>query len=591
MTTRPGRSATPAAADPDRDLPTDLRVDRRDFLRRMTALTASASVAGWAAAVPEAARAGTSGGASASAPLRLPETRGATGAAQDTNPAYLSVARAAALLRDGELSALELVEACLARITRFDPELMVFNTVLADQARAAARAADQTRGAGALHGIPLALKDNYYTAGVPTTANSHIFADFVPDYDAEAWRRLRAHGAVLVGKTQMGPLATSRATTPDGGNTTLNAWAPDDPSVSPGGSSSGSATAVALGLALAATGTQTGGSITNPAQAQGLTGLKPTMGRVSLRGIIPLTYTRDHPGPLARNAMDAAILLQVMAGEDTADPRTLGLPAVADYVAAATPVERAGRPALRWPTRIGVLPGYLDGPRAESPQRLDAPPDAAARARMQARLARSTAEIAARRAMLETFQTLGAEVVEVPTPTDWETLTSGDFNNVRLPERTEPFMEHLQRDVRLFGVSLAPWINGLLLPGTEYLRGQRAKLLLLRRVLDDVFDRCDVVVQTSPVPFDMIGLPLVAFPTGLQERAGGPLPVGAMFGARPYAEDRLLSLVAAYQSVTDWHTRRPAEPVIDTSGGAGAMGAAGGARGRTTPEEVMATGE
>jgi aspartyl-tRNA(Asn)/glutamyl-tRNA(Gln) amidotransferase subunit A len=537
------------------------------------------------------ARAAVPAGGSAGVPLRLPEMPAETGVAQETDPAYLSVARAAALLRDGDLSALELVEACLARIARFDPTLMAFNTVRADQARAAARAADQGRGGGALHGIPLALKDNYYTAGVLTTANSHIFADFVPDYDAEAWRRLRAQGAVLVGKTQMGPLATSRATTPDGRNTTLNAWAPDDPSVSPGGSSSGSATAVALGLALAATGTQTGGSITSPAHAQGLTGLKPTMGRVSLRGIIPLTYTRDHPGPLARNAMDAAILLQVMAGEDAGDPRTRGLPPVADYVAAATPVERAGRPALRWPTRIGVLPDYLDEPTAGGEPQPDEPRDASARAREQAQSARRAAEVAARRAMLETFERLGAELVEVSPPADWETLTGSEFNNVRLPERTEPFLEHLQRDVRQFGVSLAPWINGLLLPGAEYLRGQRAKLLLLRRVLDDVFDRCDVVVQTSPVPFDMIGLPLVAFPTGLQERAGGPLPLGAMFGARPHAEDRLLSLVAAYQTVTDWHTRRPAEPVIDASGGAGAMGAADDARGRTTVEEVMATGQ
>ena len=164
---------------------------------------------------------------------------------------------------------------------------------------------------------------------------------------------------------------------------------------------------------------------------------------------------------------------------------------------------------------------------------------------------------------------MGAEIVEVRMPDDWDTLTSGSFNNVRLPERAEPFMEVLREDVRKFGVSLSPWINGLLLPGTEYLRGQRAKLLLLRRVLDDLFAQCDVVVQTSPVPFDIIGLPEIAFPIGMTP-ADGPngreLPVGTILGGQPFAEDRLLSLVGAYQAVTDWHQRRPAEPTLDAQG-------------------------
>jgi Asp-tRNA(Asn)/Glu-tRNA(Gln) amidotransferase A subunit family amidase len=303
--------------------------------------------------------------------------------------------------------------------------------------------------------------------------------------------------------------------------------------------------------------------------------------------------------------MDAAIMLQVMAGPDPGDARTLGAPPVADYVSAATPLSGAGRPGIRWPTRIGVLPGYLDGPDEPAAGPPDPPPDdpqqlsperaaRAARAR-----ARRVAETEARRRMLTTFEELGAEVIEVPLPPDWDTLTSWDFNNVRLPERAEPFLEHLKQDVRLFGVSLSPWINGLLLPGTEYLRGQRAKLLLLRRVLDDLFGACDVVVQTSPIPFDMIGLPLIAFPTGFHDDGGRPLPLGAVLGGRPWAEDRLLSLVAAYQAVTDWHTRRPADP---TPVGAGAGTGAGtgarearrppppGARGRTTVWEIMAEG-
>lgn len=546
----------------------DERVNRRAFLERMTALTAAATAG--QAFMPAAVAARRRG----VPPVRLPEAPGDMGNTQATDPVEMTVAQLAALIRDGEVSPVELVEAYLERIRRYDPLLNAFNTVRAEEAIARARALEREAWSGALHGIPLAIKDNYFTAGVPTTANSHIFADFVPEFDATTWARLQAGGAVLLGKTQMGPLATSRATTPDGESTTVNAWAPTDPSVSPGGSSSGSATAVAARLAASSTGTQTGGSITSPSQAQGLTGLKPTMGRASLYGIIPLTYTRDHPGPLARDAMDAAIMLQTMAGPDPMDGRTLGLPPVPDLVEAATPVTRGGGVGLRWPTTIGVMPGYLDAPADEGRsggERDDE--DAQSReARVRAAQARARATADARRAMLGTFEDLGATVVEVELPEEWDTLTSFNFNNVRLPERTEPFLRYLQEDVRLFGVSLSPWINGLLLSGPEYLRGQRAKLLLLQRILDGVFDQCDVVVQTQPFPFDMVGLPLVAFPVGMDRSRGFNVPVGAMLGGQPFAEDRLLSLVGAYQAVTDWHRRRAPESVVEP-GGSGSAGA------------------
>lgn len=500
---------------------------RRDFMRHfgaMTALGASGALHPnrWPAEPP-------------SGPLS--EVRVPAGVVpRATEAADLSLAEAATLLDRGDLSAVELAEACLARAAQFDSTLQAFNHHDPEALLAAARAADARGIFGGLNGIPLAIKDNFYTAGIRTTANSHIFADFVPEWDAEAWRRLKGRGGLLAGKTQMGPLATSRATTPDGEITTLNAWAAGDPEVSPGGSSSGSGTAVAAGMALAGTGTQTGGSITNPSLAQGLTGLKPTMGRVSLRGIIPLTYTRDHPGPIARSAIDAAILLQAMAGEDPGDPRTLGLPRAGDYVTAATPVRRRGETVLRQPLRIGVMPGALD----EDPQRPGQP------------------EPGARRAFLEHMADLGAEIVEVPAPADWETLTSSEFNNARLPERAEPFLAELQRDVRLFGVTLTSWINGLLLPGVEYLHGQRARLLLLQRLLDETFAQCDVVLQTSPIPFDMTGLPLIAFPVGMHEDDGLRLPHGVLLGAPPCEETRLLMVAAAWQDSTEWHLERPA---------------------------------
>lgn len=548
----------------------DRQIDRRAFLHRMTAITAAVS-AGSAVYAPRTLLGAASAAAVASpaersrvhrmqtaaSPFRWPVRLPHPGSITFDTPADLTIAEAAALIQSRDLSPVDLVRACIERIDALEPVYQAFNTVLRERALADARRLEHETWKGPLHGIPLAVKDNYYTEGVPTTANSHIFENFVPEFDATAVKRLRAAGGILLGKTQMGPLATSRATTPDGKNTTLNAWAPHDGEISPGGSSSGSATAVAARLATSSIGTQTGGSITGPSSQQGLTGLKPTMGRVSLYGVIPLTYTRDHPGPLARDARDAAIMLQAMAGPDPADPRTQRQPPVTDYVAAADPVRRGGRTALRWPTTIGFFPDFLDPPEPPS-GRGDEQISEEERIRREQR---RTATVNARRRMLAVYEELGARVVEVPEPPHWDPLAGREFNNVRLPERSEPFLEYLQDDVRWFGVSLSAWINGLLLPGTEYLRGQRARLFFLRHVLEHVYEHCDVVVQVEARQWDSIGLPLIAFPIGFEESStGSPLPIAGMLGGLPHSEDRLLSLAAAYQDVTDWHRRRPADP-------------------------------
>ncbi|MET0425969.1 MAG: amidase [Actinoplanes sp.] len=515
-------------------------VNRRAFLAGTAA--AVAATATGAAALPAPAVA-WSGGPARFGPGAYVRPRPEALA----DPTELTLAEAAWMIRHGKLSPAELVAAHLTRIGTFDPVYQAFNTVLAEPARAAAKAAGQRRHLGPLHGIPLAIKDNYWTAGVRTTANSYLFQDFGPPYDATAVARLKANGAIVLGKTQMGPLATTRATTPDGRITTVNAWTPTDPSVDPGGSSTGTATSVAGRMATAGTGTQTGGSITAPSNAQNLTGLKPTMGRVSLAGIIPLSYTRDHPGPLARDAKDAAIMLTAMAGEDPADPRTQGLPAVPDLIEAATPVYSRGRLRARRNTRVGVLPGYANTP--------------------------------ARSAFLAALDAIdGVRLVEVPFPDDWDRLTGTEFNNVRLPERSEPFMPYLRNDLRGFGVSVTGWLQGALLGANEFLTGQRAKLLLLERVLDQVFEHCDVVVQTSPVPFDILGLPEIGFPIGFTPTG---VPIGTILGGAPYEEAHLLSVVAAYQAATDWHWRRPADPPA-----ARALTTAD--RGRLTAEDVAA---
>lgn len=536
-------------------LPQDARVDRRSFVARMSALTAAV-----AAGTPFTAAAASRPAPRSDATFwrALPEVH----AGAVDSPAEHTAWEAGLLLREGRLTAAELTEACLERIERFDATYRAFNTITAEGARARARALDGGGISGPLHGIPLAVKDNFHTAGVRTTANSHIFRELVPDTDATAVARLAEAGGIVLGKTQMGPLATTRALTPDGEITTVNAWAPGDPDVSPGGSSSGSATAVAGRLALSAIGTQTGGSITVPSQAQGLTGLKPTFGRVSLRGVIPLTYSRDHVGPLARDGRDAALMLQAMAGPDPADPRTQGLPPVPDYLAAATPVERDGRPILRWGTRIGVPDGWADGDGARADRR---------------------------RAFLLEMEDAGGEIVPLEIPERWTELSSGTFNAVRLPERSEPFLEWLREDVRLFGVTLASWIQGLLLSGDEYLKGQRAKLALLRLTLEEIFERCDVVAQPGHVPFDMIGLPLLSLPVGFEETDSGPRPDAVLLGAAPFGEERLLSLAAAWQARTEHHLRRPPDP--DPAEEARMRAPGRRARGRLDVEDVARLSE
>ena len=225
-----------------------------------------------------------------------------------------------------------------------------------------------------------------------------------------------------------------------------------------------------------------------------------------------------------------------MAGPDARDPRTLGLPPVPDLVRSAKPAGDPGRPRVRWPTTLGVPPGYTSG---------------------------SSATALARKAMLDTFADLGVRVREIALPEEWDLLTGGAFNNVRLPERTEPFLPYLKQDLKLFGVSLNTWMQGLFLSGDEWVKGQRAKHVLLTRVLDELFGQCDAVLQTSPVPFDIIGLPEIAFPIGFQPHAasGREVPIGAIVGGQPYAEDRLLALAGAYQAATGWHLRRPQDPV------------------------------
>jgi Asp-tRNA(Asn)/Glu-tRNA(Gln) amidotransferase A subunit family amidase len=216
-------------------------------------------------------------------------------------------------------------------------------------------------------------------------------------------------------------------------------------------------------------------------------------------------------------------------------------------------MRRKGKVVLRRPTTIGVPPDYFTGSAA-----------------------------ALRRAFVDTLAAIpGARVVEVTYPADWSLMT-GAFNAIRLSERTEPFRAYLRQDPKLFGVSLLSWLQGLFLSGDEWITGQRAKHHLLREVLDGAMARCDVLLQTGPVPFDILGLPELGLPIGFTTVGANPtVPVGTILGAGPYEEDRLLEVAAAYQAVTDWHTRRPADPAPAIASRAQPL--------RLTPEEAAAT--
>ncbi len=253
--------------------------------------------------------------------------------ANNTSLPSLTLSEASQLVHSKEISPVELTKACLGRIEQFNPKLNAFITVTADFALAEARAAEaeiqQGRWKGPLHGIPIALKDLVDTAGVRTTAASGVFKDRVPTQDAEVVRRLRAAGAVLLGKLNMHEFAYGGSSAISYFGPVRNPW---NVAYSPGGSSGGSAAAVAAQLCYAAIGSDTGGSVREPAGYCGIVGLKPTYGRVSTSGVIPLSWSLDHIGPMTRTVMDTALMLQVIAGYDPQDPGSIDLP-IPDYVA------------------------------------------------------------------------------------------------------------------------------------------------------------------------------------------------------------------------------------------------------------------
>ncbi len=296
---------------------------------------------------------------------------------------FQSLADAARLLRLGAVKPSDLVEECLHQIGNHNDELNAYITVCAPEAREAAAIADEEiengHWRGLLHGIPVALKDIYDTAGIRTTCHSKLFADRIPDADCDSWERLSGAGAILLGKTSTHEFATGGPSFDLPWPPARNPWNPDH---IPAGSSSGSGAAVASGMAYMAMGSDTGGSIRGPAGVNGLSGLKPTYGRLSRRGIFPLSWTQDHAGPLARTTEDCAMVMQVLSGHDPLDPTSVNA-AAPDYLAT------LNRPIKGM--RIGWCRDWYEADADDSVNQATA-------------------------AMAETLQGLGAEIVPITLP-------------------------------------------------------------------------------------------------------------------------------------------------------------------------------
>lgn len=463
---------------------------------------------------------------------------------------WLSIAELAALLRHRRVSPLELARDLLARIARANPLLNAFVTVAAESALAEAARAEREisrrRYRGPLHGIPVALKDNIATRGLRTTAGAGFLAGNVPERDASVVTKLRRAGAVILGKTNLHEFAYGVTTTNPHYGTTRNPW---DTGRIAGGSSAGSAVALAAGLAPAALGSDTGGSIRIPAAVCGVMGLKPTFGRVSCAGVVPLSPTLDHVGPMARTAADLAILLGVIAGYDAGDPASVRKP-VPDFAA------QARRPLRRW--RLGR-------PREFYFDRLDCE-------------VRRIVETA-----IAGLAELGAEVREVSIPAVMDSARPG--NAIALAEATHFHRRQGWYPARAdeYGEDVRSRLElGERVTAVEYLEAL-AERRRIRGEFDRALESADaLVVPTVPVaaprlgeeevvidgkpepvraallrlnrPANLTGHPAVSVPCGFTREG---LPVGLQLIGRAWEEGRLLAVIRAYELAAGWSRRRP----------------------------------
>jgi aspartyl-tRNA(Asn)/glutamyl-tRNA(Gln) amidotransferase subunit A len=461
---------------------------------------------------------------------------------------WLSIGQLAPLLQNRELSPVELANHYLERIERLDSQLNSYQLVMADSARAAARQAEEEIGRGAyrgpLHGVPLGIKDLFDVAGAPTTMGSRILANGVSERDATVVTRLREAGAVILGKQSMHEFAFGVTSENPHYGDVRNPW---DTQRVAGGSSGGTGVAIAAGLCVAGLGSDTGGSIRIPASFCGTAGLKPTYGRVSRAGALPLSWSLDHVGPLARSVADCAILLEAIAGPDPSD------------------ASASSREVPRYTDHLsGGVSGLVLGVPSQHFFDLVEPE-----------------VVACVRAAIGVLEGLGARLAEVPLPHAQHAQMAGTA--IMSSEAATWHAEWLRTRPDEYGPDVLLRIrHGLLVRATEYLLAQQMRTLLqqdftaafergvqaiLAPTLPVVAPRIGStfepggsfnmaprsVITRTTVPANLAGLPAMSVPCGFSQ----DLPVGLQVTGPSFGEPMVLRVAHAYEQATDWHLRRP----------------------------------
>jgi aspartyl-tRNA(Asn)/glutamyl-tRNA(Gln) amidotransferase subunit A len=460
-----------------------------------------------------------------------------------TEPHLLSAAEAAQAFAARTLSPVELLTALLARIERLDPKVNAFIRLDAEAALGAAQEAESEiaagRRRGPLHGIPVGIKDIIDVVGLPTTCHSRILLDHVAQADAAVVTRLRAAGAIVIGKLSTHEFAIGGPSLDLPFPPARNPW---NTAHHPGGSSSGSGAGVAAGFFPLALGTDTGGSVRNPASACGIVGLKPTYGRVSRRGVFPLSFTLDHVGPLTRTVTDAALLLQAIEGHDAADPGSASFPA--DNALAAIERGIAG-------LRIGFVRHFHETDLPADPQ-----------------------VTAALEAVAETLKADGAQLRDITLP------TLNEFAAVnRVILGAESWSIHaawLRSRPGDYGqLARQRLMAGAFMSAGDYVNAQRRRAQMIAAVEDafrdvdillcasamDPASRMDDVAETlrtyprqARTPFNVTGHPALAMMAGLSDKG---LPLSVQFVGRYGADATVLRAARAYERASEWNTRRP----------------------------------
>jgi len=478
---------------------------------------------------------------------------------------YLSIRQAAEDIRSGLITPGELVAETLEHIDALDDDIEAFVTVMRDQAFEEAERLERELRTGLyrsqLHGVPIGVKDIIAVKGVRMTAGSKVLADYVSQEDAMVVEQLRKAGAIIIGKTNTHEFAYGTYTPP-----TRNPW---NQARIPGGSSGGSAAAVAAGMCMGAIGSDTGGSIRIPAACCGVTGLKPTYGRVSCYGVIPLSWSLDHVGPLARSAEDCAIIFDVIAGYDPRDPNSVS-----------GPPSRATTTLITGPEGRGTL--SLQGLKLATPQEaFVAPLDPEVRA--------------AWHAALLVLKEEGAGIVDIELPPlisptaaagrDHQTATMEMYRTIQMPEAS---LAHMQRGWLsehrddYTALTRQRLLEGQKISAVDYLHAQHQRRIfsttirsVLQRVnalvlptlpipaipieqahqqisIDAVSENATVALLRLTMPFNLAGVPAISFPCGFTTDG---LPIGLQVAGKPFEESTVLRIAHAYQQLTDWHRR------------------------------------